>query len=124
MIFIILSLNSLEQLLLSKHPSQINPFASIGRKLRFGSRLKGHGHLSKYLISGLIFNFFHVYMRERKKKKNFKPFSKKKGLLIYLSSIKTELAINFLKKKKKKKLLYLAENRAGAERVNNKYKPP
>ena len=35
----------------------------------------------------------------RKKKKNFKPFSKKKGLLIYLSSIKTELALNFLKKK-------------------------
>ena len=33
---------------------------------------QGHGHLSKYLISGLIFHFFHVYM----KKKNFKPFSK------------------------------------------------
>ena len=33
--------------------------------------------------------------------------------MIYLSSIKTELAINFLKK-----LLFLAENRAGAERVN------
>ena len=34
---------------------------------------QGHGHLSKYLISGLIFYFFHVYM-----KKKFKPFSKKK----------------------------------------------
>ena len=32
------------------------------------------------------------------RKKNFKSFSEKKGLLIYLSSIKTELAINFLKK--------------------------
>ena len=46
-------------------------------------------------------------------KKKFKPFSKKKDL-IYLSSIKTKLAINFLKKK----LLYLAENRLGAEGVN------
>ena len=54
---------------------------------------QGHGHLSKYLISGLIFHFFHVYM----KKKALNP-SLKKGLLIYLSSIKTELAINFLKK--------------------------
>ena len=53
---------------------------------------QGHGHLFKYLISGLIFHFFHVYM-----KKNSNP-SLKKGLLIYLSSIKTELAINFLKK--------------------------
>ena len=41
---------------------------------------QGHGHLSKYLISGLIFNFFHVYM----KKKNFKPFSKKRSLDISL----------------------------------------
>ena len=48
----------------------------------------------------------------KKKKKKFKVFSKKKGLLIYLSSIKTELAINFLKN-----LLYTAKNRAGAERV-------
>ena len=36
----------------------------------------------------------------------------KKGLLIYLSSIKTELAVNFLVK-----LLHLAKNRAGAEGV-------
>ena len=34
---------------------------------------QGHGHLSKYLISGLIFHFFHVYMKIK-----FKPFSKKK----------------------------------------------
>ena len=34
--------------------------------------------------------------------------------MIYLSSIKTKLAINILKKK----LLHLAEKRAGAERVN------
>ena len=33
--------------------------------------------------------------------------------ITYLSSIKTELVINFLKKK----LLYLAKNRAGTERV-------
>ena len=39
--------------------------------------------------------------------------SLKKGLLIYLSNIKTKLAINFLKKK----LLHLAKKRAGAERV-------
>ena len=37
---------------------------------------------------------------------------KKKGLLIYLFSIKTELAINFLKK-----ILHLANWRTGAERV-------
>ena len=30
---------------------------------------QGRGHLSKYLISGLIFHFFHVYMKEKKKKK-------------------------------------------------------
>ena len=24
---------------------------------------QGHGHLSKYLIFGLIFHFFHVYMK-------------------------------------------------------------
>ena len=46
-------------------------------------------------------------------KKKFEVFSKKKGLMIYLSSMKMKLAINFLKK-----LLHLAENRAGAERVN------
>ena len=26
---------------------------------------QGHGHLSKYLISGLIFHFFHVYMKKK-----------------------------------------------------------
>ena len=36
-------------------------------------------------------------------KKSSKSSLKKKGLLIYLSSIKTKLAIKFLKKKKKKK---------------------
>ena len=43
-----------------------------------------------------FFSFFHVYMKEN----NFKPFSKKKkkNLLIYLSIIKTELAISFLRK--------------------------
>ena len=46
-------------------------------------------------------------------KKSSKSSLKKKGLLIYLSSIKTELAINFLTK-----LLHLAEKRAGGERVN------
>ena len=40
---------------------------------------QGHGHLSKYLISGLIFHFFHVYM-----KKNSKPLSKKRSLDISL----------------------------------------
>ena len=44
---------------------------------------------------------------------------KKKCLFIYLSSIKTELALNFQRKKKKKrkKNLHLAEKRAGAGRV-------
>ena len=37
--------------------------------------------------------------------------------MLYLSSIKTKLAVNFLKKKKKKKLLHLPEKRAGGERV-------
>ena len=46
--------------------------------------------------------------------KKISKSSLKKVLLIYLSSIKTKLAINFLKKK----LLHLAEKRAGAERVN------
>ena len=32
-------------------------------------------------------------------KKKFNVFSKKKGLLIYLSSMKRKLAVNFLKKK-------------------------
>ena len=43
---------------------------------------------------------------------------KKKGLQIYLSSIKTKAAIKFKKKKKKKKKLYLAENWPGRERVS------
>ena len=47
-------------------------------------------------------------------KKSSKSSLKKKGLLIYLSSIKRKLAMNFLKKK----LLHLAEKRAGAERVH------
>ena len=55
-----------------------------------------HGHLSKYLISGLIFHFFSCLYEKKKKTSN--PSLKKKGRLIYLSSIKTELAINFLKK--------------------------
>ena len=42
-------------------------------------------------------------------KKSSTSSLKKKGLLIYLSSIKMNLAINFLKKK----LLHLAKNRAG-----------
>ena len=60
----------------------------------------------------LFFIFFHVYM---KKKKTSNPSLKKKnGLLISLSSIKTELAINFLKKKN---FCTWPKNRAGAERV-------
>ena len=54
---------------------------------------QGYGHLSKYLIYDFIYQFFHSIM-----KKKFKVFSKKNDLLMYLSSIKTELAINFLKK--------------------------
>ena len=45
-------------------------------------------------------------------KKSSKSSLKKKGFLIYLSSIKTKLVINFLKT-----LLHLAEKRAGGERV-------
>ena len=37
----------------------INPFASIGRKLPYIlDQGQGHGYMSKYLISGLIFHFF------------------------------------------------------------------
>ena len=69
---------------------------------------QGHGHLSKYLISGLIFLFFHVFM-----KKASNPSLKKRSLDISLQH-KNRAS----KKFSKKKLLYLAENRAGAERVN------
>ena len=48
--------------------------------------------------------------------KKVQSLCKKKGLLIYLPSIKTELAINFLKKTFE--LLHLAKNRAGAGGVN------
>ena len=41
---------------------------------------QGHGHLSKYLIFGLIFHFFHVYM----KKKTSNPSLKKRSLDISL----------------------------------------
>ena len=47
-------------------------------------------------------------------KKSSKSSLKKKGLMIYLSSIKTKLAINVLIK-----LLHFAEKTAGAERVNS-----
>ena len=70
---------------------------------------QGHGHLSKYLISGLIFHFFHVWI----KKKTSNPSLKKRSLDISLQH--KNRASNKLKKKN---LLYLAENRAGAERVN------
>ena len=49
------------------------------------------------------------------KKSSKSSLKKKSGFLIYLSSIKTKLGINFLKKK----LLHLPDFRAGAERVNN-----
>ena len=51
-------------------------------------KVKVKGILTKYLISGLIFQFFYSYV-----KKSSNP-SLKTGLLIYLSSIKTKLAIN------------------------------
>ena len=46
------------------HPLDLNYILEQGQ---------GHGHLSKYLISGLIFHFFHVYM-----KKTSNPSLKKK----------------------------------------------
>ena len=51
-------------ILILSHPLDVNYVSEQGQ---------GHGHLSKCLIPGLIFPFFHVYM-----KKNFKPFSIKK----------------------------------------------
>ena len=71
---------------------------------------QGHGHLSKYLISGLSFQFFSCLYE----KKNFKVFSKKKKSLDISLQHKNRASNKF----SKKKLLYLAENRAGAERVN------
>ena len=65
--------------------------------------------MSKYLISDLIFQCFHSYTKKSSKS------SLKKGLLIYLSSIKTKLAINFLEE-----TLHLANWMAGAERVKEK----
>ena len=56
--------------------------------------------------------FFHVYM---KKKKTSNPSLIKRSLDISLQH--KNRASNKFSKKKKKKLLYLAENRAGAERV-------
>ena len=38
------------------HPLDVNYFLEQGQ---------GHGHLSKYLISGLIFHFFHLYMKKK-----------------------------------------------------------
>ena len=59
----------------------------------------------------MIFQFFHSYMKKSSKSSLKK---KKKGLLIYPSSIKSKLAIHFLKK-----LLHLADFRADAERVKS-----
>ena len=69
---------------------------------------QGHGHLSKYLISGLIFHFFRVYV----KKKTSNPSLKKRSLDVSLQH-KNRASNKF----SKKNLLYLAENRASAERV-------
>ena len=69
----------------------LNPFASIGRTGMSKGKVKVRD-MSKYLISDLIFQFFHSHMKKSS------VFFKKKGLLIYLSSIKTKLAINFLEK--------------------------
>ena len=94
--------------------------------------------MSKYLVSDLIFQFFHSYMKKSClffffffffffflrcllgwTNKSLRHLSHcnivKKSLLIYLSSIKTKLPINFLKKK----LLHLAEKRAGVEGVDS-----
>ena len=38
--------------------NMINPFASIGRTGTSKGKVKVKGHLSKYLISDLIFSFF------------------------------------------------------------------
>ena len=71
-------------ILILSHPLDVNYILEQGQ---------GHGHLSKCLIPGLIFPFFSCLYE-----KKLQTLLYKKGLLIYLSSIKTELAINFLKK--------------------------
>ena len=50
----------------------LDPFASIGRAGTSKGKVKVRDILSKYLISNLIFQLFHSYM-----KKKFKVFSKK-----------------------------------------------
>ena len=63
----------------------------------------------EYLISDLIFQFFHSYM-----KKSSKSSLNKRSLDISLQH-KNEASHKF---SKKKKLLHLAEKKAGAEKVN------
>ena len=56
-----------------------NMILTLSRPLEVNYALEqgqGHGHLSIYIISGLIFYFFHVYMEKKKKTSN--PFLKKK----------------------------------------------
>ena len=66
-----------------------------------------YGHLSKYLIYDLIYQFFQSYM-----KKSSKSSLKERSLDISLQH-KNEASYKF----SKKKLLHLAKKRAGAERV-------
>ena len=65
--------------------------------------------MSEYLISDLIFQFFHSYM-----KNSSKSSLKKRSLDISLQH-KNQASYKF---SKKKKLLHLAKKRAGGERVN------
>ena len=67
-----------------------NPFASIGRTGTSKPKVKVVV-ICLNIIYDLIYQFFHSYM-----KKSSKSSLEKKDL-IYLSSIKTELAISFLK---------------------------
>ena len=90
-------------------PLLLNPFATTGSTGTSKSKVKVMV-ICLNISFMTIYQFFHSYMKKSSKS----LLKKKKGLLIYLSSIKTELAINFLKI-----LLHLDKNRAGAERVNS-----
>ena len=68
-------------------------YLTLSRPLDVPVRPRARSRSRLYLIYDLIYQFFHSCM-----KKSSKSSLKKKGLLIYLSSLKTELAINFLKK--------------------------
>ena len=91
----------------------INLFSSTRRYKRHQNKVKvkGLGSNSSYLAGFSIFVFIGSM-------KTFKQLAKKKLLKIFLSGIKTKVAITFLKQTF---FFFFTENRLGAERVKRAY---